>query len=447
MKSLLLCTCLLACTSSEENLGDTVTSTARWALALGQRGYETTRAVAIDSHGDVLVAGTGYLAAADLGTGTIGNDSMSGWGFLTKRSAVDGGPMWTLPYASPDGSSASISAIAVDRDDHIVVTGSYGGTLSFGAGLVGPGGGMFVAKYTDAGTLIWLQTLSGATGSALGVDAEGNIFVGANYNRTTVDFMGTQHVETDGNGASMVVSYTPDGTPRWGNFFDAPERTTVSGLAISQTGDLVVTGSFSTTVSLGGGIMNPDAQSRGFVARYHGDGSFMWAGPIGPSGTDRSRSSLGSVTIDALDRIILQGDETSTATYDGTSPTVNVLDAAGSPQWTYAGHTDSSMPLGGLVTRADGTVVSSAWVDDVGTDTSGKLQLRLFDMSGNMATSSLGKRLLQAGRSTFVYAASVGPSGEIAVVGDLSGEVVIGQGPIESHGTDDTDALVVMIDP
>jgi hypothetical protein len=307
---------------------------------------------------------------------------------------------------------------------------------------------MFVAKYTSAGALIWLQTLANATGSALGIDAQHNVFVAANYNHATVDFMGMQHVESDGNGASMVVSYDSEGTPRWGNFFDAPARTTMSGLAMSQTGDLVVTGSFSTTMSFEGGvIVNPDAQVRGFVARYHGDGSFMWASPIGPSGADRSRTSLGTVTIDALDRIIIQGDETSTALYDNTSPAVNVLDAAGSPEWTYTGHNADSTPLGGIVARADGTVVTSGWVDDVAIDTSGKLQLRLFDVSGNMATSSLGKRLLRGGRMTLVRASAVGPNGEIAIVGDLGGEILLGQGPIESHGTNDSDALVVLIEP
>jgi hypothetical protein len=190
--------------------------------------------------------------------------------------------------------------------------------------------------------------------------------------------------------------------------------------------------------------MNPNAMSRGFVARYHGDGSFMWADAIGPAGTGQSRTFLGSVTIDALDRIILQGDENSSAPADNMSPTVNVLGPDGARQWQYAGHTSDSEPLGGLIGRPNGTIVSSTWVDDIGADASGRLLLRLFDTSGNMSTSSLGRCLLQAGRQTLVRASAIGPSGEIAVVGQLSGEISIAQGPIESHGTDDTDALVVI---
>ncbi|HEX7701231.1 MAG TPA: hypothetical protein VF403_10925 [Kofleriaceae bacterium] len=68
-------------------------------------------------------------------------------------------------------------------------------------------------------------------------------------------------------------------------------------------------------------------------------------------------------------------------------------------------------------------------------------------MDGNVKTSSIGKRLLAGGRLTAIHDSAIGPSGELAVVGDLGGEVLIGQGAIESHGTNDSDGLVILIEP
>lgn len=461
MKSaLLLSACLFACTSEENlgdsNPGDTVTSTARWAITLGERGYETADAVAVDSHGDVIVAGTGSLAAADLGNGTIGNDSMYGWGYLTKRSGVDGSPLWTIPYAG-DSSSANIADIAIGSDDTIIIAGGYSGTLSFSAGSppIGPGGGMFVAKYASDGTLVWIEMLGAGVATAVGIDNAGNIFVSGNNNYGSFDFMGTHHAVTDSsNYASYVVSYTPDGTPRWGNFFDPPAASLIQGLAVSTTGDIVITGEFSTTLPIGGQLMNPNARQRGFIARYHGDGSYMWSGPVGPSASDdTSETDMGSVTIDALDRIIFQGNEAETYEYVNASPTLHVLEPNGASAWTYSHHyPDSSVPLGGLSARSDGTVVNSTWLDapynaDHPDQVPGSLELRLFDMDGNVKTSSIGKRLLAGGRLTAIHDSAIGPSGELAVVGDLGGEVLIGQGAIESHGTNDSDGLVILIEP
>ena len=154
------------------------------------------------------------------------------------------------------------------------------------------------------------------------------------------------------------------------------------------------------------------------------------------------------MTIDPLDRIIFQGNEAATADFRSDSQTVHVLGPSGGSQWTYSGqHPNGSELLGGLSTRPDGTVVSSTWFDNADADHTGSLQLHLFDMAGNVKTSSIGQRLIAGGRNTTIHDSAIGPSGELAVVGDLGGEVLIGQGAIESHGTNDSDGLVILIEP
>src|SRR5436190_23644800 len=100
-RSVLITSILLAAScTSEDRLGNTqphdtgvtpYVGAARWALSIGgPSGRDGADGIAIDpSTGDVLVAGQG-AAGADLGSGPIASDSPYGFGFVTRRAALDG---------------------------------------------------------------------------------------------------------------------------------------------------------------------------------------------------------------------------------------------------------------------------------------------------------------------------------------------------------------------
>jgi hypothetical protein len=448
MKKILIL-CVLAACSSEDNLGNTVEGTANWALALGGRGYETGNSVAIDSQGDVVVAGTGYLSTIDFGDGPVGNDG--DWAFLSKRSGADGSPIWTLALVGVEAKATiDISEIAIGRDDSIYVTGGYMGTVHFGAQTfttpVSVNGDLFLAKYGADGSLVWARSLgsaSDARGTSLALDANDTVFVGAVFNLGTFDFLGETHSETANNVTTFFLSYGSDGEPRSARFLDPSAY--MYGLAVSPTGDVITVGALSAPAMFDGEWLVPNANSRGFVARYHGDGSYLWSRTLGIANPD-GQSSLNSAAITSDDRIAICGTQQISSFSEAI--TLDVLDATGAEQWNFTNSLEASYYPPKPAILQDGTIASPFWFDDLRQQNPpGYLELSAFDRSGSRSAVDIGNRLTIGGRQTAVRSAAVGPHGEIAVTGVLGGEVVIGGGAIATHGTNDSDALVVLLPP
>lgn len=444
----LLCLVVVGC-ASEENLGNTpFQDHAAWSLALGGRGYEHGNAVAIDSLGDVVVGGGGYEGTIDFGNGPIGN--LGRWAFVAKRNGGTGAAIWERAITGlEDGATVEISDVAIATDGSIYATGTYSGTVDFGgASLATPvshNGDMFVAKYTTDGTLAWvvgLGSLSNAESLGLSVDGFDNVYVSGLYRVGTFTVLGTTYTAGD-NQVGFVVSYTRDGTPRWLHSFDSTATTFVSGIASSPTGDVVFVGGFSSPTSFGGEIVQSGGHQQGFLARYRADGSYVWARTIGDPSVS---TDLRGVTIDSNDRIVVEAFASEGT--DAHQQALATFGPNGDPESNFALGSVSS----GQAVTAGGTLVGSAWIDapydvDQPDLAAGHLELTSTSTTGDVATTVLGKRLAQAGQGTGVSDIAIGPSGELAIVGDLAGEILVGPTAITAHGTNDTDALVILIPP
>jgi hypothetical protein len=118
--------------AQEANLGNTpFQDQAAWSLALGGRGYESGKAIAIDSHGDVVVGGDGYEGTIDFGSGAIGN--LGRWAFVAKRSGSNGAGIWERAITGVEtGASVDLMDIALASDE-LAIVGDLAGEL-----LIGP---------------------------------------------------------------------------------------------------------------------------------------------------------------------------------------------------------------------------------------------------------------------------------------------------------------------
>jgi hypothetical protein len=436
--------------AQEENLGNTpFQDRAAWSLALGGRGYENGKAVAINAAGDVIVGGDGYEGTIDFGSGATGN--LGRWAFIAMRSGSTGAAIWEHTITGVEsGASVDLTDLALATDGSVYVTGTYTGSVDFGgvslATEVARNGDMFVAKYTSDGALVWvdgLGTLSNAYAQGLCVDGFDNVYVGGIYDLGTFTLLGTTYTSTTDNQVGFVVSYSRDGTPRWLNSFDPTAATFVSAIATSPTGDVVFVGLITSATNFGGEILQPPSSPQGFLARYRADGSYVWARTIGESNTS---TVLRGVLVDSNDRIVVEK-----FSFEGTADHQQSLATFGP-----GGDAESNYPLDTVTTAnaviADGTLVSSQWIDAVYDSdhpdlATGHLELTSVTPAGDVVTSNIGKRLSPAGNENGVRRIAVGPSGELAIVGDLAGEILIGPTAITAHGTNDTDALLILIPP
>src|SRR5439155_24873698 len=74
------------------------------------------------------------------------------------------------------------NAVAMDTAGNVVVTGRFGNWLNFGTGWIPhtSGNDIFLAKFTSAGTPVWVKTFGEAGddwGAGVAVDLSGNVVI------------------------------------------------------------------------------------------------------------------------------------------------------------------------------------------------------------------------------------------------------------------------------
>lgn len=81
---------------------------------------------------------------------------------------------------------------------------------------------------------------------------------------------------------------TPDvPIAEWSTRYGGPGDDTGNAIAVAPNGDLVVTGAFANTMTLGGPPVSSAGGLDAWVARYKADGTFVWSTRFGGIGTDR----------------------------------------------------------------------------------------------------------------------------------------------------------------
>jgi hypothetical protein len=229
---------------------------------------DTPYAMVVDRSGHLLVTGSSYGANGDPDYATI------------KYSGA-GVPLWTNRYNGPGNSTDGASAVAVDGNGNVFVTGSSIGidghfeyaTIAYsGAGVPlwtnrykGPGatavavdgsGCVFVTgsdfatiKYSGAGVPLWTNryerglSAGNDLATAVAVDGGGNVFIA-----------GTAYTSSNTHDG-LTIAYSSTGVPLWTNRYYvgieySPSSATCS-VATDGSGNVFVTGTIASSVNVG----------------------------------------------------------------------------------------------------------------------------------------------------------------------------------------------------
>ena len=196
--------------------------------------------------------GSVYVTGETQSFGAGGSDA-----FLLKYHA-SGALQWqrtygTAPDAENSGSEAGID-VAVTQDAGVVVLGNY------------RDGNIFLAKFSDAGDLVWDVTWGGNQegASAIDIAADGTIYVAG----VTFGFDCPQ-------GDAFASSFSPEGLLNWqrtwgGEFFDAARD-----VAVATDGGVFISG--ETILSA----------NSAFLVKFAADGSVMLGTRVGRGRKDR----------------------------------------------------------------------------------------------------------------------------------------------------------------
>jgi hypothetical protein len=221
----------------------------------------------------------------------ISTGSDTGWDYATIKYSGAGVPLWTNHYDGPESVEDVPIAMAVDGSGNVIVTGR-----TFNPGSAQD---FLTIKYSAAGVPLWTNLYNGALNSsdypsAVAVDASGNVFV------TGGTWRG------GGGGDYATLKYSSAGVLLWANFYNGPGDGTDAALAMAldTNGNVFVTG------ASGGGI---GALADFATIKYSNDGVPLWTNRFnGPGNSDDEPSAM---AIDASGNVFVTGYQTGSGSF------------------------------------------------------------------------------------------------------------------------------------
>ena len=291
----------------------------QWTSQLGNvtagaaaSGDEQVRGIAVDSPGNIFIAGQTQGA---LGEANAGNKDI----FIAKFNS-SGALQWIKQLGnvtSPTTASGDdyVNALKIYGSD-LYITGYTSGSLAPGE-TNGGGYDSFIAKFDNDGVLQWIRQLgnttigAGASGndyaSAISLGGPGDIFI-------TGDTTGSLD-ETNGGGQDVFISkFDSNGAHLWTSQLGSSTLGVASAsndyskaiTLISGAGDIFIAG--DTLGSLGEANAGG---SDGFIAKFDSSGAYKWSSQLGnvTMGTNASESDyLRAINIDSSGNILVAGE-------------------------------------------------------------------------------------------------------------------------------------------
>ncbi|WP_207515882.1 SBBP repeat-containing protein [Longitalea luteola] len=179
-------------------------------------GSDVAKAITTDSSGNIYITGWSTGIGTDKDITTIKYDA-------------DGNQEWVNRYNGPDSSIDDASAITVDKNGNVYVTGYSTGS--------GTGSDITIIKYDKDGLTKWVRRYNGPGNSfdeanAIAVDKNENVYVTGSSTG-----IGTR-------GDFTTIKYNADGNQEWINRYNGPVNSYDGGkaVALDHSGNVYVTG-------------------------------------------------------------------------------------------------------------------------------------------------------------------------------------------------------------
>lgn len=262
-----------------------------WAGLVTGSGSSFISDLSLDSSGNILLLGH-FTGTVDLdpGSGTTSVTSSSSGAqtnLFAIRLTTTGVLSWshTLPVLSYGYS------IDVDPNDNFVMTGEFAGSnVDFHPGvgtdtLSNGGNGVFVWSITSTGTHRWVNRATGTytNSRAVATDSLGNVYICGTYQGATTDFdpgAGVANEASASNSQDFYLwSLDQNGSYRWVTTFGNSNPESCYALEVSASGNVLVSGSFYTSIDLGRDSSNEVTAVTGedfYFGMYDTNGVNQW---------------------------------------------------------------------------------------------------------------------------------------------------------------------------
>ena len=273
----------------------------QWNRTWGGSDFDDGYAIAVDSSGNVYLAGNTYGFGA-------GNSDL----VLVKYDS-SGMQQWNRTWGGSDFDYGD--GIAVDSSGNVYLAGS---TKSFAVGS----SDMVLVKYDSSGVQQWNRTWggsSGDSGNAVAVDSLDNVYV-----------VGGTSSFGDIYGDMVLVKYNGSGVQQWNRTWGGSDYDNGYGIEVDSSHNIYLVGITDTIPGVGGWDM--------VLVKYDSSGIWQWTREWGWGDYDEGRG----VAIDSSENIYVVGTTNNMFLTRNDDMFLLKYDSSGVLQWyrTWGGALD-----------------------------------------------------------------------------------------------------------
>lgn len=259
----------------------------RWARSIGGGGTDWGHGVAVDTSGNVFIAGI-FEDTVHVGDEILVSGGASDP--LLAKYDPDGAFLWAR-VATGSGADHGYE-VAVDEQGNSYLVGAFVDDLTIGVDTLQASGesDAYVTKYGPNGSFAWVLVLAGDGSNMfedVAVSADGDIYVAGSL-QTTAVFAG-QILRSAGGRDLVTARLAPDGLVRWAWTLGGPGDDGFSGFGQSvvilpgDDGDFRVATAFQDSLRIGEHILRSQGGDDVFVAHFAGPAEPLWAESCGGS--------------------------------------------------------------------------------------------------------------------------------------------------------------------
>ena len=283
-----------------------------WATYYGGSDLDGALSCAVDSNGNVYLAGLAASPDGDLAFEGFQNTPGGLYDAYLAKFDPDGVRIWATYYGVANNDFGT--GCAVDASDHVFLSGNTESTAGMAEGghQNSFGGGDrdgYLVKFDASGERLWATYYGGSNleiGWGCTTDLDGNSFLtGLTLSLDNIGFEGHQN-NFIGFTAAFLVKFDPMGERLWGTYYGGPTSEFAYNCATDTDGNVYMAGETNSTSGIAsGGFQNAygGGAGDGFLAKFGPAGERIWGSYFGGNGSDSSPSCA----VDGIGRFYLCG--------------------------------------------------------------------------------------------------------------------------------------------
>ncbi|RTY96035.1 T9SS type A sorting domain-containing protein [Flavobacterium sp. GT3R68] len=323
-----------------------------WAKSIGGVASESMSITALTADTNDNVYITGYFYGTvdfDPSPNTAALTSVGFSDIFIAKYGPSGNYLWAKLIQKTGNNSGTnpIKSIAADANGNIYISGYFEGSLDFDPS---PANAIrtstqfydiFMAKYDSNGNYLWANAIGGNwydRANAMCLSSNGDIYITGPF-ADVVDFdpsAGTAILDGGGLNNMYFAKYNSNGGLLWVKGILGLDVAEFETMAINANNQLYLSGRFVGSADFDPSAAVAITTSSGsvdhFIAKYDGNGNYLWAKPI----TGDSSPYINAIVADSEDNLIMtgefgrsQGNSGTTITFDPTNPATTLTTTDG----------------------------------------------------------------------------------------------------------------------